>query len=291
MSCSDKNKTENKIKVPVLEKTAIELEDESIKEGGSDTITSDFVLGMTKKQVVKHCKELKKKNIIADLSNGKFYYAIETKNFKIPLMLDFYYDNEEKLFRVQEQVILNLLEKKEKNNPNVDLKKELLQNYKDAFGKTPLTNGTQPNSKFYWLSGDKRFDYVESKNNCALATTKISLERKMIAFNEDFEREKQEEERKKQKEAILQKEELANSQILEEENIITKLKIKAKNNWPDDYTTQEFWINKQIEAYHYMLTIPESDRIKKKAQRDWPLDFSTQQFWFNQQIEAIQRIK
>ena len=89
----------------------------------------------------------------------------------------------------------------------------------------------------------------------------------------------------------MQKENLANLQIQEEANIIAKLKVKAKRNWPDDYTTQEFWINQQIEAYHNMLTIPDTDRIKKKAQRDWPLDFTTQQFWYNEQIDAKQRLE
>ena len=285
IGCSDKNKTETNIKVPVLEKTAIELEDESIKKGGStDTTSLDFVLGMTKKQVVEHCKELKSKNIIDYLTDGTFYYAIETKNFKIPLRVFLYYDNEEKLFRMKEEVIVNLLEKKKKSSPNADFKKELLQNYKDDLGKTPLKNGTQANTKFYWLKGDKRFDYLESENNSALATTKISSERKIIAYNDEVERIKQEQERKKQEEEILQKENLANLQIQEEANIIAKLKVKAKRNWPDDYTTQEFWINQQIEAYHNMLTIPDTDRIKKKAQRDWPLDFTTQQFWYNEQI-------
>ena len=102
---------------------------------------------------------------------------------------------------------------------------------------------------------------------------------------------KQKQERKKQEEEILQKENLANLQIQEEANIIAKLKVKAKRNWPDDYTTQEFWINQQIEAYHNMLTIPDTDRIKKKAQRDWPLDFTTQQFWYNEQIDAKQRLE
>lgn len=292
LCCSDKNKKENNFKVPVLEKTAIELEDESIKEDKSwDTITSDFVLGMTKKQVIEHCKELLADTLIGNLTDGNFYYAIETKSFKIPLRLDFYYDNEERLFRIQEKVILNLLEKKKGSNSNAILKNELLQNYKNAFGKTPLTNGTQPNAKYYWLSGDKRFDYVELQNNYILASTKISLERKQIAFINELDRKIQEEKIKKQEEEILQKTMLDNLQIQEEESIITKLKAKAKRDWPEDYTTQEYWINEEIEAYHYMLRIPNNNKIKKKAQRDWPLDFSTQKYWYNEQIEAKERLE
>lgn len=76
----------------------------------------------------------------------------------------------------------------------------------------------------------------------------------------------------------------------ERDAIIQKLKEKAKRDWPNDFTTQEFWFNEQIEAYEYMLSI-ENNEIKSKAQQDWPLDFTTQKFWYNEQIEAQQRMK
>jgi|GEM_PF-1148037 len=76
----------------------------------------------------------------------------------------------------------------------------------------------------------------------------------------------------------------------EKEAVIQKLKAKAKEDWPDDFTTQEFWLNEQVDAYEYMLTI-DNNSIKAKAQRDWPLDFSTQKFWYNEQIEAQERMK
>ena len=69
-----------------------------------------------------------------------------------------------------------------------------------------------------------------------------------------------------------------------------KLKAKAKKDWPDDFTTQEYWVNEEMEAYKYMKTIPDGS-IKRKAQHDWPLDFSTQKFWYNEQIEAKERMK
>jgi hypothetical protein len=74
------------------------------------------------------------------------------------------------------------------------------------------------------------------------------------------------------------------------EEIIQKLKAKARKDWPDDYTTQEFWVNEQINAYEYMLTI-ENNSIKAKAQQDWPLDFTTQKFWYDEQIEAQERMR
>ena len=72
--------------------------------------------------------------------------------------------------------------------------------------------------------------------------------------------------------------------------IIEKLKARAKRDWPNDFTTQEYWINEQIGAYEYMLEI-ENNSIKKQAQRDWPLDFTTQKYWYNEQIEAKERLK
>lgn len=72
--------------------------------------------------------------------------------------------------------------------------------------------------------------------------------------------------------------------------IIIRLKKRAKRDWPNDYTTQEYWINEQVEAYEYMLTIKDNS-IKKQAQRDWPIDFTTQKYWYNEQIKAKQRLK
>ena len=86
----------------------------------------------------------------------------------------------------------------------------------------------------------------------------------------------------------LLKEESAKQDAVKEQ-IVAKLKERAKRDWPNDYTTQEYWINEQIDAYEYMLKIPDNS-IKRKAQKDWPLDFSTQKYWYNEQIEAKERL-
>jgi hypothetical protein len=86
-------------------------------------------------------------------------------------------------------------------------------------------------------------------------------------------------------------EQQANEQAFEERTeIIRKLKDQAARDWPNDYTTQEFWVNEEMEAYDHMLTIPD-DEIKQQAQRDWPLDFTTQKYWYYEQIEARERMK
>lgn len=81
------------------------------------------------------------------------------------------------------------------------------------------------------------------------------------------------------------------SKVDDQESIIkAKLKKVAARDWPNDYTTQEYWVDQQLEDYRYMITIADDD-IKRQAQRDWPLDFTTQKFWYNQQIEAKERME
>lgn len=76
----------------------------------------------------------------------------------------------------------------------------------------------------------------------------------------------------------------------EEEEVLAKLKAKARKDWPDDYSTQEYWVNAELEDYRYMKEIP-AGSLKSKAQRDWPLDFSTQKYWYSEQIEAQKRMQ
>lgn len=78
-------------------------------------------------------------------------------------------------------------------------------------------------------------------------------------------------------------------QKIEEERITGKLKARAARDWPNDYATQEYWINKELEDYKYMLTLPDGP-IKRQAERDWPYDFSTQKFWYDEQVEAKERL-
>lgn len=73
-------------------------------------------------------------------------------------------------------------------------------------------------------------------------------------------------------------------------DIEQKLKDKAKRNWPQDYSTQEYWVHEQMVSFSYMNRIPDNDLIKQKAQRNWPLDFSTQEYWYDEQVEAKERL-
>lgn len=70
-----------------------------------------------------------------------------------------------------------------------------------------------------------------------------------------------------------------------------KIKEVAKQNWPDDYVTQEFWIKEQMAAFRHMKEIRDDDKIKQEAQKSWPLDFVTQKFWYYEQLKAKQRLE
>jgi hypothetical protein len=76
---------------------------------------------------------------------------------------------------------------------------------------------------------------------------------------------------------------------VEEKRVAEKLKAKAARDWPDDYTTQEYWINQELEDYQYMRTISDGP-IKRQANRHWPYDYTTQKYWYDEQIAARQRL-
>ena len=279
-SCINSNTTADKH----LEKnkTAIELEDESVKfNKHNDTIRHGYYFGMTKNDV----EELNKKQILSDevayTGDGRIYYRFETKNFIIKNVVDFFYDNNGRLFRVSDIALENLIEPKNKSNAN--FKEEVLNDTKRNFGSKPLKNGTQSKAICYWLKGNLRVDYYEEKDASYVFYSDITAERKILANNKKVGA-------KIQKLKQLENEMINNKLRNEELNIIQLLKSKAKKDWPEDYITQEYWITEQIDAYHYMQIISNEDRIKKKAQRDWPLDFVTQKYWYNEQIEAKERL-
>lgn len=290
ISCSDTNS--DTAAEAAVAKTAVQLEDSSLKSRNRiDTLSRGFILGMTPEQVEQQCKKLEAEQTVARLNDGRIFYRFETKNFILSNAVEFYYyDN--KLFRIVETTISSLNEPKNKSNAN--FKDEVLIDTKKNWGEAPKTNGTLK-SKFFWLKGNLRIDYFEEENTSAVVISDIGMERQLIAFHE-AESKKQQERENLKNDSILKdyysknKTEEANA-VDEENQIIAKLKKKAARDWPEDYTTQEYWIKEQIAAYHYMQTIPQDDKIKKKAQRDWPLDFSTQKYWYNEQIEARERLK
>ncbi len=268
-----------------LKNIAIQLEDKSIASGKRiDKLNHGYLFGMTRDQVYKQSLELSSDNTVGIYSDSTVYYRFKTKNFILWNLVEFYY-YKGKLWRTVESVM------QEKNEPqnktNADYITEVLMDTKKNFGEHPYTNGIR-GSKFYWLRTNIRIDYFEriisdSVKRVFVAYSDIPVER-VISKESDRLQQLYEVKRQNYLDSV------AKASEREEKLIIEKLKGKAKRDWPDDYVTQEYWINEQIEAYKYMKSIPEG-KIKSRARRDWPLDFVTQMFWYNQQTEAKERLE
>jgi hypothetical protein len=67
--------------------------------------------------------------------------------------------------------------------------------------------------------------------------------------------------------------------------IYNKLAERVRRDYPDDYSTQRFVYNQQVEAYRYMQTVPASS-LKSKVERDFLYDYTTQKFVYHQQTDA-----
>lgn len=273
--CAGCNTTSNK-------KTELEIEDESIKTKSSTKMNylgKGYLSGMTREDVYNHSKELDSKNELSLLEDSSIITRFETRNYILTNLHHFYYYNG-KLFRRVAQVLTDKNEPK--NNSSSDFKAEVFDDAKKNLGNEFYTNGTQ-NSKYYWIKENIRVDYFDTDGTIFVSYSDMTIERLILT---EYEQSTKNLAIKQQKE----KEEATLASKREEQEIIEKLKAKAKRDWYNDFITQEYWINTQIEAYHYMKTIPD-DYIKRKAQQNWPLDFTTQKFWYNKQIEARDRIK
>lgn len=88
----------------------------------------------------------------------------------------------------------------------------------------------------------------------------------------------------------LEQEQLKQKSLSVDPETRSKLSTEAQKRWPEDYSTQEYWINEEISAYHRMKKIP-NDPIKKRAQRQWPVDYSVQEHWYKEQVAAKKRLQ
>lgn len=86
-------------------------------------------------------------------------------------------------------------------------------------------------------------------------------------------------------------------QIQVPEEIIVEIKLKAIQDWPDDYSMQVYILEKQVDAYkvlyawaHNNKNNEMAERIFRKAQRDWPGDYSMQLYLVKKEVEAAQRL-
>jgi hypothetical protein len=258
----------SKSKKEEITKTYEELENESLSTGiKKDSLYLGFIFGMTKNEFDKRTSELIKKNQIQLTKEGALISIMNTGDYELYSSSNYFFDKE-KLFRVVQHIYPKKSKKTSNTEKGIDIN---ILNLIEKDGAKRYENGNQK-SKYFWLIGNKRIDFFDTENKYIISSSDISKEREIIARIEKEEKEKIEMDKN------------------EEKSIFAKLKARAKRDWPNDYTTQEYWINEQKEAYKYMKSIPNDD-IKRKAQRDWPIDFTTQKYWYNEQIEAKERLK
>lgn len=74
-----------------------------------------------------------------------------------------------------------------------------------------------------------------------------------------------------------------------EAEILAEIKSEAQSKWGNDYSMQEYWIKKQMSAYHYMKQLPDNE-IKQESQNKWYNDYSMQKYWYDKQIKAKERL-
>lgn len=264
LSCSTSQNSENKIM-----KSAYEQENESLATGvRKDTLYLGVQIGNSYEEFQRQIEVLLNKQQIQVEADSNIISILQTKNYKYYTRSNFIFENG-KVFRCVSHLYP---EKSEKiSDEDVDMRTDILTILDKTYKNERKQDGTQ-NSEYYWLTGNRRTDFYDTLGRYIVAHSDIQTER---VIEDRIERETQK---------AVQKEK-------EEDNrIFSRLKEKAKRDWPNDYTTQEYWLSEQKEAYEYMKNIPD-DNIKKKAQRDWPLDFSTQKYWYNEQIEARERLK
>ena len=75
--------------------------------------------------------------------------------------------------------------------------------------------------------------------------------------------------------------------------VMASIRIKAENEWPDDFTMQRYEIKQQVRAYRFLAEyqpagIPPDvfNRIRAKAENEWPDDYTMQRYETKQQVQA-----
>jgi len=91
--------------------------------------------------------------------------------------------------------------------------------------------------------------------------------------------------------------------VIEDASIIgnidqKELKKASIEEWPDDYSMQEYHLKEQVEAHlnlsqlaKEIINMPEKIRIMQKAIKEWPKDYSMQLYTAKEQIEALNRLR
>ena len=115
------------------------------------------------------------------MTDGTIYCKYATENFTYSMDRIFCFDYNGELFREVDRLFS--FESNAKHDPHADLKNEIVSSLKRDYG-TPHTNGTQPESKYYWVYGNMRIDYLDSFGHIAIAYSHIPKEREILAEND-----------------------------------------------------------------------------------------------------------
>jgi len=76
----------------------------------------------------------------------------------------------------------------------------------------------------------------------------------------------------------------------ERTTVLEILKAEAMKKWKDDYSMVKYELNKQTEAYDWVIKQTEYSDIMKKALQKWGNDYSMVKYEYEKQVEAFKAL-
>ena len=70
-----------------------------------------------------------------------------------------------------------------------------------------------------------------------------------------------------------------------EKDVLARIKSHAKEEYPNDYTLQEFSYKQEVKAYRYMQQATDME-VKRHCQEEYPEDYTLQKFSYEQEVKA-----
>lgn len=76
----------------------------------------------------------------------------------------------------------------------------------------------------------------------------------------------------------------------ERDTVLEILKAEAMKKWKDDYSMVKYELEKQTEAYDWVVKQTENLDIMKKAKAKWGNDYSMVKYEYEKQVEAFKAL-
>lgn len=73
--------------------------------------------------------------------------------------------------------------------------------------------------------------------------------------------------------------------VRSEEEAMAPVRARLQHDYPDSYSTQKVLYDGEVEAYHYMLTVPENN-VKRRLEQDYPDSYSTQKVLYEGEMKS-----